>query len=597
LIKAAGEGKLDVVQYLVGMKANIEAKSKQGNTPLIIAACKGKLDVVQYLVGMKANIEAKSKQGNTPLIIAACKGKLDVVQYLVGMKANIEAKSKQGNTPLIIAACKGKLDVVQYLVGMKANIEAKCNYGKTASGWAKEKGHSNIVAFLRNAAKVQETSEKAEEKVVQKAEEVQRKLNKAERLLEKAKKEAQEADRKRKESVKRDRDRGSPAESMEKNIKEKYWKKELVEIKQQLALQNKELGSKADAPENMLDCIRGHKLLTLFHRGLYSELIDYYQLSFIVPKGIVELSTDLSTSLIEFAGGISSIFSMIAAGKKYLDDTKKKSDYTKIRAIAKDAFSASQVISKAVNAITLHYTATIQDSNKLKEAVEASGFLERMNEKWNSWLRGKRSVDEEVSNFARCTAAKIVLCILKEGMGVPPGDKDAATRRLCTCAGVEYRNYSQQIVLVAGVKKTAQSSPANGPTTVLSPDKVMTEMLKMQQKMAEMEAERAREKAERAREKAERAREQKEFRALQEKLKSLVPDDDIEHLGDQSGGEQMQIQAQMEKNVLSPRRKGTGQDTLTTAEKEIRLKILEEQVGHLQKDMDRVVMKTFKKKK
>eukprot|EP00466_Bigelowiella_natans_P007924 jgi/Bigna1/91184/estExt_fgenesh1_pg.C_920013 len=433
------------------------------------------------------------------------------------------------------------------------------------------------MAFLRNAAKVQETSEKAEEKVVQKAEEVQRKLNEAERLLEKAKKEAQEADRKRKESVKRDRDRGSPAESMEKNIKEKYWEKELVEIKQQLALQNKELGSKADAPENMLDCIRGHKLLTLFHRGLYSELIDSYQLSFIVPK---------------FAGGISWIFSMIAAGKKYLDDTKKKSDYTKIRAIAKDAFSASQVISKAVNAITLHYTATIQDSNKLKEAVEASGFLERMDKKRHG-EEGKGeggSVDEEVSNFARCTAAKIVLCILKEGMGVPPGDKDAATRRLCTCAGVEYRNYSQQIVLVAGVKKTAQSSPANGPTTVLSPDKVMTEMLKMQQKMAEMEAERAREKAE-------RAREQKEFRALQEKLKSLVPDDDIEHLGDQSGGEQMQIQAQMEKRVLSPRRKGTGQDTLTTAEKEIRLKILEEQVGHLQKDVDRVVMKTFKKKK
>jgi len=86
---------------------------------------------------------------------------------------------------------------------------------------AKEKGHSNIEAFLRNAAKVQETSEKAEEKVVQKAEEVQRKLKEAERLLKKAKKEAEEADRKRKEALKRERDRGNTAESKEENMKER----------------------------------------------------------------------------------------------------------------------------------------------------------------------------------------------------------------------------------------------------------------------------------------------------------------------------------------------------------------------------------------
>eukprot|EP00466_Bigelowiella_natans_P019499 jgi/Bigna1/144398/aug1.87_g19106 len=103
LINAARKGQLDVVKYLVGMKANIESKDKNGWTSLIFAASEGRLDVVAYLVGMKANIEIKDEGGWTPLIHAASEGKLDVVKYLVGMKANVEVKNRNGDTPYDLA--------------------------------------------------------------------------------------------------------------------------------------------------------------------------------------------------------------------------------------------------------------------------------------------------------------------------------------------------------------------------------------------------------------------------------------------------------------------------------------------------------------
>eukprot|EP00466_Bigelowiella_natans_P006332 jgi/Bigna1/49882/estExt_Genewise1.C_590058 len=92
------EGHLDIVKYLVDMKAIIEAKDEFGNTPLILGSMKGQLDVVKYLVDMKANIEAEDDHGDTPSILGSIKGHLDIVKYLVDMNANIEAENRDGYT-------------------------------------------------------------------------------------------------------------------------------------------------------------------------------------------------------------------------------------------------------------------------------------------------------------------------------------------------------------------------------------------------------------------------------------------------------------------------------------------------------------------
>jgi len=144
---------LTVVQYLVEpARANVEAKTTLGNTPLHYASWNGHLTVVKYLAGqVGATVEAKDNDGDTPLHYASWNGHMTVVQYLVERAgANVEAKNKNGDTPLHCASWYGHgLTVVQYLVEKAgANVEAKDNSDKTPLDVAREKKHSDIVQFL-----------------------------------------------------------------------------------------------------------------------------------------------------------------------------------------------------------------------------------------------------------------------------------------------------------------------------------------------------------------------------------------------------------------------------------------------------------------
>jgi len=97
--RAARKGRLEVVKRLIKKnKKNIEAKDKQGHTPLYVAAVAKKLDVVKYLIeDAKANVEGSPKK-LAPLVWACitARGNLDVVKYLVEKgKANIDGNNSE----------------------------------------------------------------------------------------------------------------------------------------------------------------------------------------------------------------------------------------------------------------------------------------------------------------------------------------------------------------------------------------------------------------------------------------------------------------------------------------------------------------------
>ncbi|XP_070550278.1 receptor-interacting serine/threonine-protein kinase 4-like [Ptychodera flava] len=83
-------------------------------TALHVAAQFGHKDVVETLIGAKANIEALTKKGSTPLHLAAQEGHKDVAEILIGAKANIEALTKDNSMPVHLASGKGHLDIVKY---------------------------------------------------------------------------------------------------------------------------------------------------------------------------------------------------------------------------------------------------------------------------------------------------------------------------------------------------------------------------------------------------------------------------------------------------------------------------------------------------
>lgn len=80
---AAWSGQLDIVKSLIdSRRADVNIKNDDGWTPLHWASKAGYLDVVQYLVNNRANVDARDKEGTTPLGIARAVERSNIVEYL-----------------------------------------------------------------------------------------------------------------------------------------------------------------------------------------------------------------------------------------------------------------------------------------------------------------------------------------------------------------------------------------------------------------------------------------------------------------------------------------------------------------------------------
>jgi ankyrin repeat protein len=71
--------------------------------------------MVKLLVANKADINAKSNSGDTPLHMAARNGSKDAVDLLLGANANLNAKNNAGQTPLDLATLGNHEDIKELL--------------------------------------------------------------------------------------------------------------------------------------------------------------------------------------------------------------------------------------------------------------------------------------------------------------------------------------------------------------------------------------------------------------------------------------------------------------------------------------------------
>ncbi len=85
-------------------KTNVEIRTDQDESPLMMAALKGQLDMARRLIERGADV---NKTGWTPLHYAATGGHLEIIQLLLDNYAYIDAESPNGSTPLMMAAHYG----------------------------------------------------------------------------------------------------------------------------------------------------------------------------------------------------------------------------------------------------------------------------------------------------------------------------------------------------------------------------------------------------------------------------------------------------------------------------------------------------------
>ncbi len=186
ILDAAEDGNLTEVRALIKAEANVNAKDRNGMTPLMFAAKQGYEKMVQELINAKAELNAQDNQGMTALIIAVKEDHLEVVKMLLAagkgdagakkpdgvmkfissltghsepeptpsaMKIDVNRKDKEGMTALSYSTSKGNLEMVQTLLDANADVNAKRLVSSGLLGWtalslAIEENHAPIVLAL-----------------------------------------------------------------------------------------------------------------------------------------------------------------------------------------------------------------------------------------------------------------------------------------------------------------------------------------------------------------------------------------------------------------------------------------------------------------
>lgn len=144
----------DISSFLLGQPSvQIEVRTSQDESPLMMAALKGRLDVARRLIDRKAEV---NKVGWTPLHYAATNAdetSVPMTRLLLEHHAYIDAESPNGSTPLMMAAHYGNPAVVKLLLEEGADPLLKNQQGLSAVDFANRAQRAEsaeiIAAFVR----------------------------------------------------------------------------------------------------------------------------------------------------------------------------------------------------------------------------------------------------------------------------------------------------------------------------------------------------------------------------------------------------------------------------------------------------------------
>jgi ankyrin repeat protein len=136
----ADKNQYQLVEFLLKHGANVNAKSKYGDTPLSRAANRRELDVAKLLLRYKADVDAEDDDAWTPLDKAVIHCDQQMAALLLANKADpnlhIKIAGKDPGGTALHLAIDCKKDMVELLIANKADPGAKDWKGDTALSMA-----------------------------------------------------------------------------------------------------------------------------------------------------------------------------------------------------------------------------------------------------------------------------------------------------------------------------------------------------------------------------------------------------------------------------------------------------------------------------
>lgn len=121
----------DIRYYLMNIeKFWIRYKKEFLETTLLVeAASAGFIDIIEFLIEIKCNVNKVDMLGRSPLYKACEKGNINVVKLLIRNKAYIHQLTIYGESSIFVTCKEGHVDVIKLLLVNKADI-----FHRTISG-------------------------------------------------------------------------------------------------------------------------------------------------------------------------------------------------------------------------------------------------------------------------------------------------------------------------------------------------------------------------------------------------------------------------------------------------------------------------------
>ncbi|MGK5026016.1 ankyrin repeat domain-containing protein [Janthinobacterium sp. RB2R34] len=126
-------------------RIDLEARSANGNTALMMAAYKHKREAVDALLAKGAKV---NQSGWTALHYAASAGDVPIMKLFLARGAKVDAFAPTNITPLMFAAREGQEEAVKLLLASGADASLKSSHGWTATQFALAADKPGVAAII-----------------------------------------------------------------------------------------------------------------------------------------------------------------------------------------------------------------------------------------------------------------------------------------------------------------------------------------------------------------------------------------------------------------------------------------------------------------
>lgn len=151
LVREAALGRLEYVKQYLDLHADQVDCLSAGKTCLQVAAHQGHINIIIYLLSVRANVNIVDKEGDSTLHYAAFGNQPEIMRILLLHGAHINVVNSSRCSALHISAHKRPPHCVKVLLEFGANVNIQDSYGDTALHDAIGKENTEVVELLCNA--------------------------------------------------------------------------------------------------------------------------------------------------------------------------------------------------------------------------------------------------------------------------------------------------------------------------------------------------------------------------------------------------------------------------------------------------------------